>query len=86
MLQPILTPKKMWPGGIPSTARIHQDGDISYDEMREPTKGWPQFVHEEWIPKTDLIEETKQRRAVVERWASSDQALQDARFIKFNTL
>jgi hypothetical protein len=45
MLQPILTPKKMWPGGIPSTARIHQDGDISYDEMREPTKGWSQFVH-----------------------------------------
>jgi hypothetical protein len=44
MLQPILTPEKLWPGGIPSTVRIHQDGDISYHEMREQSKGWCQFV------------------------------------------
>ena len=37
------------------------------------------FQQEEWVPMTDLNEETRQRRALIERWASADQAFRDVR-------
>jgi hypothetical protein len=44
MLQIFLTSDKLWPGGIPSSVRRHQNGDLSEEEMKEETKGWCQFV------------------------------------------
>jgi hypothetical protein len=46
MLEPILSPDELWPGGIPSAIRLHPDADLSEnDDLREESKGWCQFVH-----------------------------------------
>jgi hypothetical protein len=37
------------------------------------------FYQEEWVPMTDLNEEMRQRRALIEKWASADQAFRDVR-------
>lgn len=71
-MEPFLTPEKLRSCGIPSTVGIHQDGDISYDEMREESRGWCQFVQEEWVPNNDLIEKMQQLQALIDRWATSD--------------
>ncbi|KUL85171.1 hypothetical protein ZTR_06242 [Talaromyces verruculosus] len=91
MLEPILSPCELWPGGIPSSIRLHADASLSEGDdrdwteddkpysadeededfsedtfVREESKGWCQFVHEEWVPMTDLNEEMQQRRALIE--------------------
>ncbi|PCG95678.1 Hypothetical protein PENO1_072120 [Penicillium occitanis (nom. inval.)] len=78
MLQHILSSDDIWPGGIPSTVRLHPTDEWSEDELKEESKGWCQFVEKEWIPKTDLNEEMQQRRALIERWASADQHFRDS--------
>ncbi|OKL57183.1 hypothetical protein UA08_07331 [Talaromyces atroroseus] len=42
MLQTFLTPEKLWPGGIPPSVHLHQNGDLSEDDMKEESKGWCQ--------------------------------------------
>ncbi|GAM35787.1 hypothetical protein TCE0_017f04381 [Talaromyces pinophilus] len=64
--------------GTPSTVRLHPNDEWSEDELKEESKGWCQFVKEEWIPKTDLNEEMQQRQALIERWASADQNFRDS--------
>lgn len=51
MLQPILTPEKLWPGGIPSSVRPHPNGELTdgpeesdWKDWKEECKGWCQFV------------------------------------------
>lgn len=44
MLQHILSSEDVWPGGIPSTVRLHLDDDLSENDLREESKGWSQFV------------------------------------------
>ncbi|KAE8549114.1 hypothetical protein EYB25_007629 [Talaromyces marneffei] len=85
MLQPILTPEKLWPGGIPASVRPHPTDDLTngpekwdFKDWKEECKGWCQFVEEEWVSKTDLNEEMQQRRTLIERWASADQAFRDS--------
>ena len=44
MLQYILSAEDIWPGGIPSTVRLHPNDEWSEDELKEESKGWCQFV------------------------------------------
>ena len=44
MLQYILSSEDIWPGGIPSTVKLHLNDEWSEDEVKEDSKGWCQFV------------------------------------------
>ncbi|PWY93153.1 hypothetical protein BO94DRAFT_583393 [Aspergillus sclerotioniger CBS 115572] len=73
-----------WPGGIPVSVRVHPDS-LSNDEMREAVKGWLLFVSVHWVSRQaagisedeDPDYELRQRRSLVERWATADQTIRD---------
>nr|XP_003188875.1 hypothetical protein ANI_1_2096104 [Aspergillus niger CBS 513.88] len=46
--------------------------------MAEITKGWLQFVQEEWTESESLDEQLQQRRRLMERWASASQDFRDS--------
>ncbi|KAL4930300.1 uncharacterized protein BDV17DRAFT_289908 [Aspergillus undulatus] len=79
-----------WPGGIPSCIQRHPTGNLSIEALKEATKGWLLFVKETWVPcvragiaddeHTDNGEyELRQRRKLVEEWASASQEFRDVR-------
>ncbi|GAB1214206.1 hypothetical protein ATERTT37_003366 [Aspergillus terreus] len=65
------------PPSLPPSVRLHPDGDISQEEIRDETKGWRQFVSEEWAENEDSL---SQRYKLMERWATADQSFRDVRF------
>ncbi|OJJ70045.1 hypothetical protein ASPBRDRAFT_197752 [Aspergillus brasiliensis CBS 101740] len=77
-LQPLLPPNYFWPDGIPQCLRADPNPDIDYNDMEEMSKGWLQFVQEEWTKSESLEEEFQQRRRLMERWASADQTFRDS--------
>lgn len=75
-----------WPGGIPRELKPHPKADLSQDELREEIKGWLLFVQESWLPRdqanisdNDKEYELRQRRALVQQWASESQDFRDVR-------
>ncbi|OOQ88774.1 hypothetical protein PEBR_11396 [Penicillium brasilianum] len=78
-------PVRHWPGGIPPSIRIQPDGERSEDAEIEDSRGWLLFVKEEWrtrddtgIPADDTEYELRQRRLLIERWASTEQSFRDS--------
>ncbi|OOQ90739.1 hypothetical protein PEBR_03487 [Penicillium brasilianum] len=73
-----------WPGGIPREIKHHPKADLSQDELREEVKGWLLFVQESWVPRDrantndDKEYELRQRRALVQKWASESQSFRDS--------
>ncbi|KAL4869571.1 hypothetical protein BDV12DRAFT_196198 [Aspergillus spectabilis] len=66
-------PVRHWPGGIPRTIQPHPNGNLTLDEIKDEVKGWLLYVQESWVPRSsedDEEYELRQRRALVERWAS----------------
>ncbi len=75
-----------WPGGIPREIKHHSEADLSQGELREEVKGWLLFVQESWVPRDwantsndDKEYELRQRRALVQKWASESQIFRDVR-------
>jgi hypothetical protein len=75
-----------WPGGIPCEIKPHPQTDLSQDELREEVEGWLRFVQEKWVLRdraniTDVHKEyeLRQRRALVQKWASESQDFRDVR-------
>lgn len=74
-----------WPGGIPREIKHHPKANLSQDELREEVKGWLLFVQESWVPRDrantndDKEYELRQRRALVQKWASESQSFRDVR-------
>ncbi|KAJ5711016.1 hypothetical protein N7488_005172 [Penicillium malachiteum] len=65
---------KHWPGGISSFLRSH---DEPVDDVLAAFRAWRFFVREQWVDgEGDDVHE--QRRALVERWATADQAFRDS--------
>ncbi|KAJ5613736.1 hypothetical protein N7528_007390 [Penicillium herquei] len=65
---------KHWPGGIPSFVRSH---DEPVDDVVAASRAWRFFVREQWVDvEGDDVHE--QRRALVGRWATADQAFRDS--------
>jgi hypothetical protein len=61
MLQPILTPEKLWPGGIPLSVRPHPADDLTdgpenwdFKDWTEECKGWCQFVEVSHFPTVTM--------------------------------
>lgn len=70
-----------WPGGIPREIKRHAT-DLSRDEIEEQVKGWLLFVRESWLPRPSDLDadkeyELRQRRALVQQWASASQEFRD---------
>ncbi|OKP00020.1 hypothetical protein PENSUB_8218 [Penicillium subrubescens] len=79
-----------WPGGIPREIKPHPETDLSQDELEEEVKGWLLFVQENWVPRDranisddDKEYELRQRRALVQNWASESQDFRDVRPIHY---
>ncbi|KAJ5368907.1 uncharacterized protein N7496_008667 [Penicillium cataractarum] len=77
-------PVRHWPGGIPPWIRIHPDGERSEDVEIEDSRGWLLFVKEAWRTREDsgiLADDTeyelRQRRFLIEIWASAEQSFRD---------
>ncbi|KAF7182806.1 hypothetical protein CNMCM7691_002467 [Aspergillus felis] len=66
-----------WPGGIPATIRLHPT-KLCPSDLQEETKGWLQFVREEWRPASNVEDEVRQRRLLVEKWAAANQDFRDS--------
>ncbi|KAJ5501494.1 hypothetical protein N7453_006311 [Penicillium expansum] len=71
-----------WPGGIPREIKRHAT-DVSRDEIEEQVKGWLLFVRESWLPRPSDLDadkeyELRQRRALVQQWASASQEFRDS--------
>ncbi|KAJ5768985.1 hypothetical protein N7520_003544 [Penicillium odoratum] len=75
MLQPIISPAQLWPGGIPATVRLHPEGDLNDKDAQKEIQGW-NFG----LPLSDPEEDRAQRRALIEKWASADQSFRDSYF------
>ncbi|KAJ5918123.1 hypothetical protein N7454_010498 [Penicillium verhagenii] len=78
MMQTILSPVDVWPGGIPAAVRLHPDSVSDEDGLLEEIKGWCRYLKEFRIPNSDPAEDMTQRRALIERWASADQSFRDS--------
>ncbi|GFG15823.1 hypothetical protein IFM61392_09179 [Aspergillus lentulus] len=72
-------------GGIPCSIKPHPEDDLSLDQMKEEVKGWLLFVQENWVRRSeaDIAEdngdyELRQRRKLVEQWASATQEFRDS--------
>ncbi|PYH28650.1 uncharacterized protein BO87DRAFT_402037 [Aspergillus neoniger CBS 115656] len=70
-LEPFIPSTDLWPGGIPACLRLESSSKIENHDMAEISKGWLQFVQEEWSVSEGLDEELQQRRRLMERWASA---------------
>ncbi|GAQ03702.1 hypothetical protein ALT_1023 [Aspergillus lentulus] len=78
-------PVRHWPGGIPCSIKPHPEDDLSLDQMKEEVKGWLLFVRENWVRRSeaDIAEddrdyELRQRRKLVEQWASATQEFRNS--------
>ncbi|KAL3477034.1 hypothetical protein BJX99DRAFT_270185 [Aspergillus californicus] len=71
---PLLKWYNQWPGGIPSYIRRHEQ---PVDDVEASTRAWRHFVREQWT-ETQGVAADRQRRALVERWATADQELRDS--------
>ncbi|PYH71040.1 uncharacterized protein BO88DRAFT_486395 [Aspergillus vadensis CBS 113365] len=76
-LEPLIPPTDLWPGGIPACLRV-EPSSVEWSDMVETSKGWLQFVQEEWTESESLDEELQQRRRLMERWASASQDFRDS--------
>ncbi|KAF7167883.1 hypothetical protein CNMCM5623_001030 [Aspergillus felis] len=65
-----------WPAGI-SGIRLHPT-DLSRDELAEEAKGWLLFVREESQPTSTPGDGLRQRRALVEKWATASQEFRES--------
>ncbi|GLB07657.1 hypothetical protein AtubIFM57258_003006 [Aspergillus tubingensis] len=75
-LEPLIPPTELWPGGIPACLRV-EPSSVEWSDMVETSKGWLQFVQEEWTESGSLDEQLQQRRRLMERWASASQDFRD---------
>lgn len=63
-----------WPGGIPSSIRRHEK---TVEDVTSASRAWRHFVREQWDEGAAVDE---QRRALIERWATADQAFRNVSF------
>ncbi|GLA14612.1 hypothetical protein AnigIFM62618_001049 [Aspergillus niger] len=72
------TSEASWPAGIPKI-RQHPT-DLSQEELREEAKGWLLFVRENIQPTSTPEDGLRQRRALIEQWATASQEFREARY------
>ncbi|KAJ6133721.1 hypothetical protein N7523_000043 [Penicillium sp. IBT 18751x] len=65
-----------WPAGIPEI-HLHPT-DLPADELPEEAKGWLLFVKEEYQPVSTTEEGLRQRRALIEKWATASQEFRES--------
>ncbi|RAH51923.1 hypothetical protein BO85DRAFT_473108 [Aspergillus piperis CBS 112811] len=70
------TSEASWPAGIPEI-RQHTT-DLSQEELREEAKGWLLFVREKIQPTSTPEDGLRQRRALIEQWATASQEFREA--------
>ncbi|KAJ5628742.1 hypothetical protein N7490_010970 [Penicillium lividum] len=78
-METILSPAQLWPGGVPSTVRLHPDSGLDDYHPEEEIKGWCQFLRESRTPLSDPEEDRAQRRYLIEKWACADQSFRDSK-------
>ncbi|RAK89217.1 hypothetical protein BO79DRAFT_172368, partial [Aspergillus costaricaensis CBS 115574] len=76
-LEPLIPSTDLWPGGILTCLRV-EPSPIDWFDTAEISKGWLQFVQEEWTESESLDEQLQQRRLLMERWASASQDFRDS--------
>ena len=64
---------KHWPGGIPS---ILQRNEEEVEDVAATSRAWRSFLREQWVNVEGVAAE-EQRRTLMERWATTDQAFRD---------
>ncbi|KAI4598157.1 hypothetical protein KJ359_003040 [Pestalotiopsis sp. 9143b] len=73
-------PARYWPGGVPSEVRFHPTPIRG--SLRNEIKGWQLFLKENAVGRgpgeTDDTFEVRQRRKLMQRWASMSQSDRDA--------
>ncbi|KAF3011304.1 hypothetical protein E8E14_001029 [Neopestalotiopsis sp. 37M] len=73
-------PARYWPGGVPSEVRFHPTPVRG--SLRNEIKGWQLFLKENAVGRgtgeTDSTFEVRQRRKLMQRWASMSQSDRDA--------
>ncbi|KAJ5094623.1 hypothetical protein N7456_010484, partial [Penicillium angulare] len=65
---------KHWPGGIPSFLRRH---DEPVEDVVAASRAWRFFVRDQWVDAEGVAAD-EQRRTLIERWATADQAFRDS--------
>ncbi|GKZ56347.1 hypothetical protein AnigIFM49718_001592 [Aspergillus niger] len=65
-----------WPAGIPQI-RLHLT-DLDPEELAEEAKGWLLFVREESHPTSNTEDGLRQRRALIEKWATASQEFRES--------
>ncbi|GJP90616.1 hypothetical protein CBS115989_10191 [Aspergillus niger] len=65
-----------WPAGIPQI-RLHLT-DLDPEELAEEAKGWLLFVREESHPTSNTEDALRQRRALIETWATASQEFRES--------
>lgn len=78
-----------WPGGIPSFLRRHDKpvhiSDQTAGDVDEASRAWRFFVREQWVDVKGVAAD-EQRRTLIERWATADQAFRDVSYkVIFNS-
>ncbi|KAL4994246.1 hypothetical protein BDV10DRAFT_197657 [Aspergillus recurvatus] len=71
---------RLWPGGIPGCIKRHPTGELSDEELKEEVKGWLLFVRigDDLTDNDNGEYELRQRRALVEQWASASQEFRNS--------
>ncbi|KAK9776745.1 hypothetical protein SCAR479_06483 [Seiridium cardinale] len=68
-----------WPGGIPENVKFHPEPILG--SIKEEIEGWQLFLEETCVARSSSEKddefEVKQRRALVQQWASMSQAERD---------
>lgn len=69
-----------WPGGIPSFLHRHgkpvRESDNPAEDVSEASRAWRFFVRKQWAD-VEGVAAHEQRRTLIERWATADQAFRD---------
>ncbi|EAU29248.1 predicted protein [Aspergillus terreus NIH2624] len=64
---------KHWPGGIPSFPHRNEE---QVEDVAAASRAWRFFLREQWVDVEDVAAE-EQRRTLIVRWATADQAFRD---------
>lgn len=64
---------KHWPGGIPSFLRRNEE---QVEDVAAASRAWRFFLRAQWVDVESVAAE-EQRRTLIERWATADQAFRD---------
>lgn len=66
---------KHWPGGIPSFPHRNEE---QVEDVAAASRAWRFFLRGQWVDVEDVAAE-EQRRTLIVRWATADQAFRDVR-------